>query len=633
MRSFLKNIFIFILFISLPCHLMASKSNKNDKESNKSTLVEKNQVNDLKKDIKSHPIASKDINEDNVVDKTTKLVETKTSQKSIVKSEKSSMKSNDKSMPKIQNDITVKNEKTSNQVPDNESMSQKSSRTPVEKVIVKADKSELKNESNSQNKSTKSLKDNSSESKSNATDKKTSNKTPKDDEKSKKSEINHDDEININDKSEIREEKSLPEEKSSQKSEHKNLDNGRSSIISSRSKYEKIGENENEHVCKKNLMSIYSVEGNQLDQAVKSTPMEKAYCRRNNYTCCSAYNINSISKYYGEGKKKLRLKFEVLEELLALFRGPKFIEYVQERSGVKKCAPIVSDMKITIKDNDYNFFDLAYLRYQLEMTENLLMDLEIYTKKILWFYGDNICAICSPKVQNYFEFAEGNPKLNVHINTCSERIEEREFERNLTLLYENFISKTMEFIQCTQGVNEEEEEGTDPDANKDQENKDSSDEKKHHDNFLPIDEEEKETFLNLFEECWNDQNVTNKSCQNFCVKNMRQYEFPIKNLFHNFKVSLKTMYETMVEGGDIEEYYMNIKEIEWSIEDENDPIDFFPKSDDWTKYKMDNIEWEFHTSTGHNVFKEIMSKKFTDVETSVARYAGLIFVALFAFLA
>ena len=449
----------------------------------------------------------------------------------------------------------------------------------------------------------------------------------------KKTQINKSAEIiNISNHSELKDNHSISnlEDETSNKSK-KNLDDGkRTSIISSRSRYEKIGEDGENHVCKINLMSIYSVEGNHLDKAVKATPMEKSFCRRNNYTCCSAYNIGSISKYYGEGKKKLRIKFEVLEELLALFRGPKFVEYIQERSNITKCANIVKDMSVNIKEKDYGFFDLTFLRHQLEMAENLLMDTEIYVKKILWFYGDNICAICSPKVQDYFEFGEGNPKINMHINTCSERIEEREFERNLVLLYENFISKTMQFIQCTEGVAQEEE-GTDPDANKDEDEADKED--KHNNVFLPIDEEEKETFLQTFDDCWNDQNVTNPKCQDFCKKNMRKYEFPVNNLFHNFKVSLGVMYGAMTGGNDIAEYYETIKELDWDIEDENEGIDFYPLSDDWVKYNMDNLEWEYHTASGHNVFKEIMSKKFTAIEASVSKFTALFFTAFFAFFA
>lgn len=409
----------------------------------------------------------------------------------------------------------------------------------------------------------------------------------------------------------------------------KKTDIGTEALQKSRSRYEKLGVVGEDHVCKKELMTIFSVQGNQYDRAVKATPKEKSYCRRNEYTCCSDFNIASVNSFFGAGRRKLRLKFEVIEELFALFRGPKFIEYVQERKGVEKCTPLVDDLKVEIKGNTYTFFDLGYLRHQMEMAENLLMDTEIYTKKVLWFYGDSICAICSPKVQEFFDFNEGTPKIHMHINTCSERIEEREYERNLLLSYDRFISKTVQFLECTQGIEEAEENGTDPDASKGGDEDGEGTEKA---TLLPIDEEEKENFLNTFDECWDDQNVSNISCQNFCKIDMRKYVFPIKNLFHNLKVSLSILYSTMAGGNEIADYYENIKGVEWNIEDEDEPIVFFPESSDWKKYNMDDIEWEYHTSSGHNVFKEIMSKKFTSYEESVSKVFTVLVFSLITLL-
>jgi hypothetical protein len=626
MKSLTKRTLLFILFISIPSTLNAAKSNKLNEESHSqsNTVIDTQNMattqKSIKKDIEdvsqnsSNPSESSRKSQKMITKKTVQSMESRSAPSNNQMMEETSLaqKSSLKSSPKHQPNESMRSptQKSTKDIDSHVSseVSHDQSRSPAIKIET-TNKSHLKSEVTShtsediQHLTTPVLK--------------TSNK---------KSEIN----LSQNTQSNLSD-NNTPSETNSQHSHHspiskskKSLDNGRDSIDKSRSRYERVGENEEEHICKKNLMSIFSVEGNQLDQAIKATPREKAYCRRNGYTCCSAFNIMSINKYFGKGRKKLRQKFEILEELLALFRGPKFVEYVQERKDLKKCTPLVADMKLDIKGQSFGFFDLAFLRYQLEMAENLLMDTEIYVKKILWFYGDSICSICSPKVQDYFDFSDETPKINVHINTCSERIEEREFERNLLLLYERFISKTMEFIQCTQGV-EKEEDGDEPDSSSK-----NGDDEGHKDEFLPIDEEEKETFLETFDKCWQDQSVSDPTCQGFCKKNMRQYSFPINNLFHNFKVSLKIMYEAMTGGNEIEEYYENIKESQWDIEDENEPIDFYPLSEDWAKYKMDDIEWEFHTSSGHNVFKEIMSKKFTEYEESVSRLATVALIAFFA---
>lgn len=687
MKSLTKRTLLFILFISIPSSLHAAKSQKGNKSNNSVSSHNSNlntKVNNqttMKKDMEEQSLNT---SHSSVISrKSQKIVVAKKADESqhsrsmdsvsknqVLEETNLSGRSSVKSSPKVQDNLSDKSlesiQKSQVSPKDNDShlnsqLSHDETRSPNIK-IQGLNKSHVTSESNSSDHtspindtnlktptqelkekaqkriqelmSKKSNKESASQSSHISED--IQNRTNPSLTKSEKTPIPHSKSRHAS----IQSDDQTPSENSSQKSNispsqkshvspsnksHKSLDTGRDSINKSRSRYEKIGDHTDDFICKKNLMSIFSVEGNQIDQAIRATPREKAFCRRNAYTCCSAFNIMSINKYFGAGRKKLRQKFEVLEELLALFRGPKFIEYVHERKELAKCTPLVADMKLDIKGQTFGFFDLGYLKYQLEMAENLLMDTEIYVKKILWFYGDSICAICSPKVQEYFDFSDKVPKINIHINTCSERIEEREFERNLLLLYERFISKTMEFIQCTQGV-ENEEEGDEPDK------KSESSEDETKEEFLPIDEEEKETFLETFDECWDDQRVANPKCQGFCKKSLRQYNFPINNLFHNFKVSLKIMYEAMTEGGSIEEYYENIKEVEWKLDDENAPIDFYPLSDDWKKYKMDEIEWDYHTSSGHNVFKEIMSKKFTDYEESVSRVVGFILIAFFALL-
>jgi hypothetical protein len=568
--SFNKRIFVFAFILCLAPWTNAAKSNKNTSEqSSPKTSPKSHSINISEKSRDEDLNHLSKISHEDVSKKSTLI------RKSIVKENTSENSSNDMSSPSQLNSQTIKN---SSHVTDKD-----------EGVISTHSKQTLDNEENSAVLSEKTKDPN-------VTFQELSGKSENDEQ-----EVIH----------------------------KKKTDIGKDALEKSRSRYEKLGVVGEDYVCKKELMTIFSVQGNQYDKAVKATPREKSYCRRNEYTCCSDFNIASVNSFFGAGRRKLRLKFEVIEELFALFRGPKFIEYVQERKGVEKCAPLVEDLKVVIKGNTYTFFDLGYLRHQMEMAENLLMDTEIYTKKVLWFYGDSICAICSPKVQEYFDFNDKTPKIHMHINTCSERIEEREYERNLLLAYDKFISKTVQFLECTQGVEEAEENGTDPDANSKEDEEGDNAEKA---TLLPIDEEEKENFLNTFDECWDDQNVASGACQNFCKIDMRKYTFPIKNLFHNLKVSLSVIYSTMAGGNDIADYYENIKGEEWTIQDEDEPIVFFPESGDWKKYNMDSIEWEYHTSTGHNVFKEIMSKKFTSYEESVSKVFTLVMFSLIALL-
>ena len=385
----------------------------------------------------------------------------------------------------------------------------------------------------------------------------------------------------------------------------------RITLNKSRARYENLkAENDEEQACSKPLLHAFGVEGGYLDKSVKATPLEKSFCRRNRMTCCSGANIHSTNANFAKGAMELTAKFEIIEEFFALFTGPKFIDYITEHNRDEKCNAIVKDMKLEIKGTEYGFFDHTFVRYQMEMVQNLLMDTELYVKKNIWFFGDTICSICSPTIQEYFTVSEEESSVKTHINTCSERIEEKEYEKNLVLIYENFVKLTMEFAECVQGEGAEEGES--------QEEAD----KKH--GLKPLDSAQVEKFLSEFEKCWDDQSVSDEDCKAFCTKSLRVYKFPIDNVFHNFKVSLGIMYSTMT-GKDIAEYYEEIKEKEWKIEDENAIIEFFPENDDWRKYKMDDITWDFHASKGHNMYKEIMAKKYLNFKyENVAIYGVII---------
>ena len=358
----------------------------------------------------------------------------------------------------------------------------------------------------------------------------------------------------------------------------------------------KLLKGEDSKPCKKQLLSLFGVKGTLQENSIKATPMEKSYCFRNSQSCCSAYNIESTNKEFSKGVLKLKNKFEVLEELFAMFRGPKFFDLISAYKEKSNCKSHVEDLQLELEGQTYKYFDETYQMYQKEMMDMVLMDTEMYFKKNIWFYGDSICSICNPKTQNYFEITKQGSTLAVNVNMCSERIEEKEYERNLLLIYERHISPTVKFVDCVL----EEDEAEEVSANSENDAKEV---------LELIDSDERNTFLKLFDKCILDKAVEEEDCQNFCRKPLAWYQFPIDNLMHNYKVSLAILYKSMNEG-EISEYYDEIKGMEWKIQDENEPINFYKVSSDWEEYKMEEIEWTFHKKTGHNVYREIMSKRY-----------------------
>lgn len=370
--------------------------------------------------------------------------------------------------------------------------------------------------------------------------------------------------------------------------------------------------------CNPELLTLFGVTGDKRSKAEKATNSEKAFCRRNKQSCCSTFNIESTNMAFAKGAKALREKFEVVEELFSLFRGPLFMDYITEHKNKAVCQAEVEDMKLELDGQIYGFFDLGFQRYQLMMVENLLMDVVIYVKKNLWFYGDLICLICKPSNQENFIMSNDGSKFEVHTNTCSEMMEEREFERNLLLVFQNYIYKTMKFIECVEDIKIKEE---DPDA------EDEGEELA----FINLNNEAVQNFLDTFDDCWGDQNVEQAQCVEFCKKSLRLYNFPIENLMHNYKVSLDLMYKAMT-GNEIAEFYEDIKEEEWKIDHENDPIAFYAQNELWNEYKFDEVKWEYHASKGQNIYKELMSKKYLEFEGVGLKAIGLVVALISLFL-
>lgn len=61
---------------------------------------------------------------------------------------------------------------------------------------------------------------------------------------------------------------------------------------------------------------------------VKANAKEKGICRLNRSTCCSADEIMSIQETYLKGQDELKRKMEILENVMVLFQGGKYIDFL-----------------------------------------------------------------------------------------------------------------------------------------------------------------------------------------------------------------------------------------------------------------------------------------------------------------
>lgn len=351
--------------------------------------------------------------------------------------------------------------------------------------------------------------------------------------------------------------------------------------------------------CNKKLLEIFGLTGDKQSKSSRAKADAQSYCRRNKMSCCSSSNIQSMNPGFAKGATAFRARFEVVEELFSLFRGPAFDDFVSQHADKVECHPHVSDLEVTIEGIKFNFFDEAFSQYHQQMIMNMLMDTENYMKKNLWYYGDVVCTICNPGLQNYFNLNKDGSSMLAHTNTCSEMLEEREFEKNLYIAYEEFLRPVFEFSVC---VTKGKEAAVAEDENSLEDAQNS---------LKPIDTDGVEDFIQTLDECWEDQEVGEEKCVAFCSKSLRSYVFPIPNLMTNYHMILKGIFEAW-DDADIDEYYETTKGRAFSSTNQEDPINFFANNENWTNYKFDDLEWSYDSTQGHNLYKEIISKKYLD---------------------
>lgn len=349
--------------------------------------------------------------------------------------------------------------------------------------------------------------------------------------------------------------------------------------------------------CKPDLLYAFGIEEKVYEPTIANSN-ERKYCARNTLTCCNTKHFENITGKFQQGLSQLRDRFEVMEELYILFRGPAFQNFVYELDNDKDCGHVFDDGKVT-KDN---LLDESYVEEKIDNMMSVLIDLEVYLKRAMWFYADFVCTICSPLNHKYFKMNAGGSKMEVHVSTCIEVMELKEFEVRMVEIFDSFISKIASFIVCK-----------------------SEDSVKSFDavDMAPVYEQKK-----LIEKCYqNTFNAGDPTCKKFCEKSLEKYEFPTK-FFSSSGAVLKIIYEFFT-GNSIDDYYMKVKNKDFAPEHLDDNIEFFnTKNDKYRAYKMSQLEWEYFSDKGVTIFSDHMSKKFT-MSSGASTLAHLVVITLY----
>lgn len=318
--------------------------------------------------------------------------------------------------------------------------------------------------------------------------------------------------------------------------------------------------------------------------ARKSTIEVKSYCRRNLYTCCSVEHIKSVTNNFQSATKKLIKLFEPVEELLILFKGPVYKNFINEIRGDETCISYVEEMMASNAQNAYDFLDPKNIQERNEEIFSLLVDLEYYIKNQIWFYGNLVCTICNPDQNMFFDVKLARPRVKALINTCSDVLESYDFELRLAKLYNSFLKPLADLIICHTDIMNEGEV---------------------HLSYIPqqdIDDMERK-----FRSCYSNLNGRNRDCIEICSKSLTSFA-PNIDILTPMKEALRIIFRKLTKQN-IVDYYREIKKEDF--EDVHlQTIFFFSQS--WSRFKSQEttaFSWTFSNS-GANIYNNHIAKKF-----------------------
>lgn len=355
-------------------------------------------------------------------------------------------------------------------------------------------------------------------------------------------------------------------------------------------KDEPIDSDDPKKVCKVDVLKHFGMgRANFFEFAKRSNIDIKAYCRRNLYTCCSVDHIESLASIFQRATEKLRKLFEPIEELLTLFRGPVYKNFINDMRGDEICAGFIEESMVLNEQKTEYFFDPEHTKARNEEIFSLLVDLEYYIKHQIWFYGNMICTICNPDENKFFSMKSSKPRITALMNTCSDILEAYEFELRLAKLYNGFFKPLTDLISCREDNFNEGEVSL---------------------SYIPFDQIR--SMERKFRSCYSNLSEKNADCVDICSKSLTTFS-PNVDIHTPFKEALRIIFRKFTKK-DIVDYYREIKQEEF--EDVHLQSVYFFMSN-WSRVNSQeakNFAWKFSIQ-GANIYNNHISKKFYNYRT------------------
>lgn len=362
--------------------------------------------------------------------------------------------------------------------------------------------------------------------------------------------------------------------------------------------------------CNKDVLSLIGIKQSQ-QTAVPATFAIRGFCYRNQYSCCSAKEIKSLQATFKQQAALYNQEADVIEELLTLFRGPKYFEFVKDFEENAKGEMSKCKSKATDVNSDYWTSENQGL--WMEELRSLLLDFERYTKRNVYWAANTVCTLCNPFNHRFFD--SSSKTLQGNEATCREMLEEKDYELRLAKLFHYFVRPTALVMNCikyeeylkdpTEVAKAEAEK--DKKAGKEGDNEGET-------KVEGIDMAKVEELLADFEFCYMKVDSEPERCESLCNRKMATYQFVIP-FFKQARQALKAVFEYFLDDDSIDDYYEDVKKETFPLDRKDITVEFFKKTEE-SSISIADLSWQFNPSGGVTIMTDHMHKRFYKITTA-----------------
>ena len=321
----------------------------------------------------------------------------------------------------------------------------------------------------------------------------------------------------------------------------------------------------------------------------KATHGTLDFCRKNKKTCCNEEQLNGIAAAYYKSYQDLVKAFEIFEEAMSIFIGPKFEQEIlsqitlEHLNKKEECAQYAKNpLKTESLKDPINFSpELESIQFQMNELRNLLSETAYYVKRQGWFYGNLICTACNPADHEYIKVEGHKVTLTASHSTCLEIFDMKEYEYRMMTAFTKFLVPAANTYKCMTATEKEP-------FGEDQVIKPTK-----------IEEiiENNKNYRFCFEEFDHETEV----CQKQCEKDLHEIQIPGDEL--DLMLDVVKVFFPVLTGVELEDYYTTIKNR--PLENNPTKASFFPK---------DSIQLEMvYEKAGIHIFNNHWSKKFLEM--------------------